>query len=58
MQALSVDSTGFSPRDRVLRAAELGIVVVFLGIGLVLVGKSFGFEGRDAMMATGSSRSP
>jgi len=53
LQALSADSTGFAPRDRLLRAVELGIVAVFLGVGLVGIGKSFAFEARDALTATG-----
>ena len=53
LQSLSVDSAGSVPRDRVLRAAELGIVAVFLGVGLVTVGKSFAFEARDAVTAAG-----
>jgi hypothetical protein len=51
LNSIAVDST--SPRDRILRAVEMGIVLVTLGMGLLFLGQYFEFDGRQAFTAVG-----
>jgi hypothetical protein len=51
LNSLAADST--SPRDRILRAVEMGIVLVTLGTGLLFLGQYFEFDGRQAFTAVG-----
>jgi hypothetical protein len=53
LNALAVDDLATAPDDRILRATEIGIVLVSLGIGLLYLGRYFAFDGREAFTAVG-----
>jgi hypothetical protein len=53
LNTLAADDFATAPRDRVLRAIEMGVVLVSLGIGLLFLGGYFVFDGREAFTAVG-----
>lgn len=53
LNTLAADDLATAPRDRILRATEMGIVLVSLGIGLLYLGQHFTFDGREAFTAVG-----
>ena len=53
LNAVAADAPVTGPRDRILRATEMGIVLVAFGIGLLFLGWYLGLEGRDAFTAVG-----
>jgi TRAP-type mannitol/chloroaromatic compound transport system permease large subunit len=53
MNTLATETPGTRPQERILRATQIGIVLLPLGIGLLFLGWYFRFEGHDAFTALG-----
>lgn len=54
LNAVLADTPALAPRERILRATEIGIVALALGIGSLFLGWFFDGESRNVFVAAGA----